>query len=323
MREKAKRPEVSEVDLERHRQALLGHCYRMLGSVTEAEDAVQDTMLRAWRSLDRFEGRSSLRTWLFSIATRVCLDTLEKRERRALPQNLGPVADPDAPLIELPASRWVEPFPDALALPPEATPEERAQIRESIRLAFVAALQHLTPKQRAVLLLAEVVGGTSAEIAEILATSVAAVNSSLQRARATLASRDIKREGRPLSSTQKELLERFVHAFERYDMDELGTLLRDDVTMSMPPYTLWLRGREAVRTWMLGRGAACKDSRLVPTEASGSPAFGQYKADPDGGPRKPWALVVLDLEGEGIEGMTFFLDTERHFPPFGLPSELP
>ncbi|HWV39148.1 MAG TPA: sigma-70 family RNA polymerase sigma factor [Vulgatibacter sp.] len=312
-----------DIDLEPHRPALTGHCYRMLGSPAEAEDAVQETMIRAWRNLDRFEGRSSLRTWLFRIATRVCLDMLEARERRAMPMDLGPAGDTEMTLVELPASRWIEPIPDARALPADATPEERAVLKENIRLAFVAALQHLTPRQRAVLLWTEVVGGTAAEIAEILATSVASVNSALQRARATLATKDVSRGKGPLSEAQIALVDEYVRAFERYDMDALTALLREDATMCMPPYTLWLRGPQAIRDWMLGRGAACRDSRLVPTRACGAPAFGQYKPDPAGGPRKPWALITLEFDGDAISGLTYFLDTQALFPLFGLPPELP
>jgi len=311
-----------DVDLEPHRAALTGHCYRMLGSPAEAEDAVQETMVRAWKNLDRFEGRSSVRTWLFRIGTRVCLDMLEARERRAMPMDMGPEGNVEMPLIELPASRWIEPIPDMRALPADATPEERAVLKENIRLAFVAALQHLTPRQRAVLLWTEVIGGTAAEIAEILATSVASVNSALQRARATLATKDVTQGKGPLSDTQVALVEKYVRAFESYDMNALTSLLRDDASMCMPPFTLWLRGPQAIRDWMLGRGAACRGSRLVPTQACGAPAFGQYKPDPDGGPHKPWALVTLDFDGDAISGLTFFLDTQALFPLFGLPAEL-
>ncbi len=314
--------EGDSIDLEAHRAALTGHCYRMLGSVSEADDAVQETMVRAWRNLDRFEGRSSVRTWLFRIATRVCLDLLGERERRAQPMDLGPVGTTEAPLIELPSSRWIEPIPDGRALPADASPEELTELKENIRLAFIAALQHLTPRQRAVLLWTEVIGGTAAEIAEILATSVASVNSALQRARATLSTKDVSRAKGPLTEAQVELVNRYVRAFESYDMKALTSLLRDDATMCMPPYTLWLRGHQPIREWMLGRGAACEGSRLVPTAASGAPAFGQYKPDPAGGPHKPWALVVLDLDHDSIAGMTYFLDTATLFPLFGLPSEL-
>jgi len=308
--------------LEKHRAALTGHCYRMLGSPAEAEDAVQETLVRAWRSLDRFEQRASLRTWLYRIATRVCLDALSDRSRRERPVDLGPAGTVDDPLTALPRSHWLEPVPDASALPADADPSELAVLRQSIRLAFVAALQHLPPRQRAALILADVLGWSAAEVAESLDTTVAAVNSALQRARATLASRDMG-EPRPLSDADAALLDRYVDAFQRYDMDALTALLREDATMAMPPYALWLRGHEAIRAWLVGRGAACRGSRLVPTAACGSPAYGQYKppAEP-GQPFRPWALVVPELAGARIGGLTFFLDTEALFPRFGLPAQL-
>ena len=310
--------------LERHRAALTGHCYRMLGSASEADDAVQETLVRAWRSGDRFEGRSSLRTWLYRIATRVCLDALSERSRRARPMDLGPPGTIDAPLTALPRSHWIDPVPDASAVPAEGDPAEQAALRQSIRLAFVAAVQSLPPRQRAALLLAEVLGWSAAEIADAVDASVAAVNSALQRARSTLSGLDL---GEPLpapSDEERVLVERYVDAFERYDMDALTALLREDATMSMPPYALWLRGHGAIRAWLLGRGAACRGSRLVPTAACGSPAFAQYKppAAPGLG-RRAWALVVLELAASRITGMTFFLDTETIFPRFGLPLELP
>ncbi len=308
--------------LEEHRAALTGHCYRMLGSAAEADDAVQETMVRAWRSLERFEERSSLRTWLYRIATHVCLDALADRSRRARPMELGPVGSIDDTLTALPGSRWIEPIPDALALPADADPAELVVLRESIRLAFVAALQHLPPKQRAALLLAEVLGWTAAEIADSLDTSVPAVNSALQRARTTLAASDLSAARAPLSDTQSTLLTRYVNAFERYDVDALTELLHQDATMSMPPYALWLRGHDSIRSWLLGRGAGCRGSRLVPTAACGSPAFGQYRPRGQGGGHAPWALIVLELSGDGIAAMNYFLDTEALFPRFGLPREL-
>jgi RNA polymerase sigma-70 factor (ECF subfamily) len=296
----------------------------MLGSAAEADDAVQETIVRAWRSVDRFEERSSLRTWLYRIATRVCLDALSDRSRRARPMDLGPAGSVDGPLTALPRSHWIEPVPDASVLPADDDPSERAVLRQSIRLAFVAAVQSLPPRQRAVLLLAEVLGWSAAEIAEALDTSVAAVNSALQRARATLSSREIGERGAAPSDAEKALIDRYVDAFERYDMDALAALLHEDATMSMPPYALWLRGHDAIRAWMLGRGSACRGSRLVPTAACGSPAFGQYKPAPAPGlPRPPWALVVLELSAGRIGGLTFFLDTEVLFPRFGLPAQLP
>lgn len=308
-------------DLEGHRAALTGHCYRMLGSVAEADDAVQETMVRAWRALERFEGRSSLRTWLYRIATRVCLDALERRSKRGRPIEMGPVGTIDDALTTLPGECWVEPIADARALPTDADPHERATLRESIRLAFVAALQHLPPRQRAVLILTDVLGWPAADIAGSLETSVAAVNSALQRARATLATRDLRLAKAPLSDDQSSLLERYVDAFERYDVEALTALLHREATLSMPPYSLWLRGPEAIAGWFLGRGAGCRGSRLVATAASGCPAFGQYRPDPEGG-HKAWALIVLELEGDRIAAFNSFLDTAALFPRFDLPLRL-
>ncbi|KFA93586.1 sigma-70 family RNA polymerase sigma factor [Archangium violaceum] len=314
---------ATAANLEEHRTALTGHCYRMLGSAAEADDAVQETMVRAWRNLDRFEERSSMRTWLYRIATRVCLDVLGDRSRRVRPMELGPVGTPDDTLTQLPGSEWLEPIPDALALPSDADPSERVVLRQSIRLAFVAALQHLPPRQRAVLLLTEVLGWSAAEVAESLETSAASVNSALQRARATLATRDLSQARAPLSDAQSTLLDRYVEAFERYDVTALTGLLHQDATLSMPPFCLWLQGHEPISQWLLGRGSGCRGSRLVPTSACGSPAFGQYRppAEP-GGPHKPWALIVLELSGDRIAAMNSFLDTATLFPRFGLPPEL-
>jgi RNA polymerase sigma-70 factor (ECF subfamily) len=310
---------VSATNLEEHHAALTGHCYRMLGSVTEAEDAVQDTMLRAWRSRGRFEGRSSLRTWLLRIATNVCLDALAQRRRRARPAELAPAGSVDDALEERPHEHWLEPVPDELALPADADPAERMILRESIRLAFVSALQTLPPRQRAALLLTQVLGWSAAGAAVTLDTSVPAVNSALQRARATLAEHREPPSQSELSPEQGRLLEAYVAAFERYDVDSLTALLHEDATFSMPPYALWLRGPEAVRAWLLGRGCGCRGSRLVPVAANASPAFAQYRDDG----RTPWALAVLELEGDRIVGWTSFLDTARLFPRFGLPPTLP
>ncbi|XXV33126.1 sigma-70 family RNA polymerase sigma factor [Sorangium sp. So ce302] len=308
--------------LEEHRAALTGHCYRMLGSVVDADDAVQETMVRAWRSLDKFDGRSSLRTWLYRIATNVCLDARADRARRARPLEEGPVGTVDDELQTRPRTHWLEPVPDAHALPADIDAAERVVLRQSIRLAFVAALQHLPPKQRAALLLTEVLGWSAAEVADSLSTSVAAINSALQRARATLASRDLGDVRATLPEPESALVDRYVTAFEQYDVDRLAALLHEDATLSMPPYTLWLRGPGAIRAWLLGRGAGCRGSRLVPTAACGSPAFGQYRPAPEGGHRA-WALIVLELAGDRIANMTSFLDTETLFPRFGLPLELP
>jgi RNA polymerase sigma-70 factor (ECF subfamily) len=309
--------------LEVHRPALTGHCYRMLGSVVDADDAAQETMIRAWKSLDRFDGRSALRTWLYRIATNVCLDELSDRKKRERPMEEGSPSSGAPPLdalVQRPREHWIEPIADAYAIPGDADPSQRAILRQSIRLAFVAALQNLAPKQRAVLLLIEVLGWSAVEVAECLETSVAGVNSALQRARATLARR---RDSAPaaLSVSQRRMLQRYVDAFERYDIDQLAMLLREDATLSMPPYALWIQGPEAIRTWMLGLGCGCRGSRLIPIAACGWPVFAQYRPSPDGGHR-PWALIVLELAGDQIAGVNSFLDTETLFPRFGLPREL-
>jgi len=310
-------------DFEAHRSALTGHCYRMLGSVFDADDAVQETMIRAWRSLDQFDGRASLKTWLYRIATNVCLDELKDRGRRARPIEEGSPSSGSPPmeaLTQRPSAYWIEPILDARVLPEEADPSERAMLRQSIRLAFVAALQKLTPKQRAVLLLMEVLGCSAAEVAEFLETSVASVNSALQRARATIAQRN-QQEPADLSDAQQGMLKRYVAAFETYDVEGLTALMRQDVVLCMPPYSLWLQGREDIRTWMLGLGCGCRGSRLVPTSACGWPAFAQYRPNPEGG-HKGWALIVLELAGDQIVGMNSFLDTEALFPRFDLPLAL-
>jgi RNA polymerase sigma-70 factor (ECF subfamily) len=317
----ARAPGELETQFERYRRELTTHCYRMLASPFEAEDAVQETFIRAWRAYDRFEGRSAVRTWLYRIATNVCFDMLNGRERRARPMDLGPSREPvEANLHTLPEVTWIEPAPDAV-VGPEGDPADVAVARETIRLAFVAALQHLPPRQRAALILCEVLRWQASEVAELLETSVASVNSALQRARATLDVRDIGAGAQPtVDEAQRELLARYVDAFERYDMDALTALIHEDATQSMPPYDLWLRGRDDIFTWWLGPGAACRGSRVIPTvAANGSPAFGQYKPSATGSGFDPWALQVLELEGGKIVELTFFLDTERVFPLFGLP----
>ena len=312
-----------ERELEQHRSELTAYAYRMLGTAFEAEDAVQETFLRAWRSYERFQGRSSLRSWLYTIATNVCLDMLTGKERRARPMELGPARPADTPLPDpLEEARWILPVPDGRILPTEGDPAELAEARESIRLAFIAALQHLPPKQRAVLILREVLRWKASEVAELLETSVASVNSALQRARATLEAADLSSETcRPMDEEQRALLERYVDAFERYDMASLTALLRDNATWSMPPYDLWLQTHEDIVRWCLGPGIGCRGSRLVPVQANGSPAFGQYKPGPDGG-LEPWSLQVLEISNGEIAGISFFLDTERLFPLFGLPPRL-
>lgn len=310
-------PDISELEL--HRTALTGHCYRILGSILDAEDAVQETMVRAWKSLDRFEGRSSLRTWLYRIATNVCLDLLSQRSRRMRPIEDGPVGTVDSALEERPRTHWLEPVPDALAIPADTNPLELTMMRQSIRLAFVAALQHLPPRQRVALLLADVLGWSAAEIAECLETSTAAVNSALQRARATLAARQVQYD-EPLSEEASALLDRYLDAFHRYDVDELVALMREDVTLSMPPFALWLKGPDTIREWLLGRGSECRGSLLVPVSANGSPAFAQYRRAPDGGYRA-FALIILELRDGAIAAWNAFLDAGTLFPRLGLPLE--
>jgi RNA polymerase sigma-70 factor (ECF subfamily) len=300
-------------ELEQYRRELTGYCYRMLGSAFEAEDDVQETMLRAWRSLDRFEGRSALKSWLYRIATNVCLDALGGRERRARPMDLGPAQEPlFENLAELPEVTWITPLP---------TPDELAEQRETLRLAFVAALQHLPPRQRAALILCEVLRWQASEAAELLETSVASVNSALQRARATLGEADTTAPAE-LDDEARALLDRYVAAFEDYDIDRLTELLHEDAVQSMPPYSLWLQGRDDIFTWWFGPGIGCKGSKLVPVGlANGMPAWGQYKPSPEGG-REPWALIVPAVSDGRIVELTFFLDTARLFPLFGLPDHL-
>ena len=316
---------TSAAILEQYRPALTGHCYRMLGSVLDAEDAVQESMLRAWKGLDRFKQESSLKTWLYRIATNVCLDTLSSSERKRLrpidTTDTPAVVDDDLVLRTRPREEWVEPIPDAAALPaPEtSSPEERAILRESIRLAFVAALQHLPPRQRAVLLATQVLNWSAAETAESLGMTVASVNSALQRARATLDAHSLPAAPAELSEEQSRLVARYVEAFERYDVTALGKLLHEDATLSMPPYDMWLRGRESISRWMLTFGIGCKGSKLVPVRACGGmPAFAQYRQ----GGAQPWAIIVLDLRDDRIAGVTTYLDVENLFPRFGVPMEL-
>ena len=319
-------PESNELDLrlERHRAELTAYAYRMLGSAFEAEDAVQETMLRAWRSFDRFEGRAALRSWLYRIATNVCLDMLSGTQRRARPMDLGPANTADAALgAALPEATWILPVPDGRVLPADGNPADLAVERETIRLAFVAALQHLPPRQRAVLILREVLRWKAEEVAELLETTVASVNSALQRARSTLAAADVAagETTEPMDEEQRALLARYVEAFERYDMDSLTSLLREDASWSMPPYELWLQTHADIRAWCLGPGIGCRGSRLVPTTANGSPAFAQYRPSPEGG-YDAWSLHVLEISAGRITGICFFLDTPSLFPLFGLPLRL-
>jgi RNA polymerase sigma-70 factor (ECF subfamily) len=312
-----------EAQLEERRRELTAYCYRMLGSPFEAEDAVQETLVRAWRAYDRFEGRAALRSWLYKIATNVCLDMIGSRERRARPMDLGPAQEPVLANLHIrPDESFVEPIPDALVAQ-GADPAEIAATRDSVRLALVAALQHLPARQRAALILCEVLRWKAAEVAELLDTTVASVNSALQRARATLDEHDLTDKPLDLDAIDRGMLDRYVAAFEAYDVDALTSLIREDATQSMPPFDMWLAGRDDVLTWWFGPGIGCKGSRVIPVgSANGAPAFGQYKPSETGSGYEPWALQLLQVTGSGIADFTFFLDTERLFPLFGLPPRL-
>jgi RNA polymerase sigma-70 factor, ECF subfamily len=314
---------VLELELDERRGELTGYCYRMLGSSFDAEDAVQETMVRAWRAHDRFEGRSALRSWLYRIATNVCLDMLAGRKRRARPVDL--TSDPWQPVesslaARQPEATWLEPALDAKVLPTAGDPADVAVARDSVRLAFVAALQYLPPRQRAVLILRDVLRWRADEVAELLETSVASVNSALQRARASLAARGVSDSpsADPLDDEHRGLLSRYVDAFERYDMEALVTLLHEDATQSMPPYEMWLQGRDDVVQWMLGPGHGCRGSRVIPLQLNGSPGFAQYRPSGPGGRHEPWGLHVLAVSDGCVTGITTFLDT-RLFALFGLP----
>jgi RNA polymerase sigma-70 factor (ECF subfamily) len=327
MTEVAAAPHEAEPQLERqleqHRRELTGYCYRMLGSSFEAHDAVQETMVRAWRGIDRFEGRSALRSWLYRIATNVCLDMQQGPQRRALPMDFGPSSSADGVLAPVIAdSAFVQPVPDDRVLPLDGDPGELAAARETIRLAFVAALQHLPPRQRAVLILREVLKWQASEVAELLDTTVVSVNSALQRARATLDSVDVDSTvSDPMDAEQEALLSRYVAAFEGYDITSLVSLLHEDATFSMPPYPMWLQGPVEVEKWLWGKGIGCKDGRMLPAaSANGCPAFGSYRlAGP--GVHEPWALHVLEISRGGIAHWHNFLYPEM-FPVFGLPTRL-
>ena len=314
---------VTDLELEPFRIELTGYCYRMLGSAFEAEDAVQDTLVRAWQRQDRFDDqRAALRTWLYAIATNICIDMLRSTQRRARAMDLGPAsaAGPDigAPL---PESVWVQPVPDHRVLPADGDPAELAAQRDTVRLAFVAALQHLPPRQRSVLILRDVLCWSAAEVASLLDTSVASVTSALQRARATLGTVHSVpvQPFQPLNEAQRQLLGRYCDAFERYDVATLVSLLHEDATMSMPPFSWWLSGRAEIHRALLAAGRPCEGTRLVPTFANGSPAFAQYRPTGPDGEDEPFALVILELSGELITGISTYLDAKRLFPLFGLP----
>ena len=320
--------ELGLADLEPYRRELTGYCYRMLGSGFEAEDAVQETMIKALRGAGTFEGRSSVRSWLYRIATNVCIDMTRQVQRRARPMDIGPPSPPNESFLgplrpELP---WVSPISDEKVFDPAGDPAEVAAQRESIRLAFVTALQNLPARQRAALVLCEVLSWPAVEAADLLDTSVAAVNSALQRARATLSQLPDGGRPRPLDAEAAELLQRYVDAFERYDMDALVKLLHDDACQTMPPFEMWIQGAESITTWMVQPGpSACRGSRLIPLgEVNGCPAFAQYKPDPAGG-MQPWGIQLLEIVDGKIAELAIFLsplEPERLFPSFGLPLHL-
>jgi RNA polymerase sigma-70 factor (ECF subfamily) len=313
-------PTAVERGFEQHRTELTAYCYRMLGSAFEADDAVQETLVRAWRAFDRFEGRSSVRSWLYRIASNVCFDMLKGRRRRALPMDLMEVGHADGPVAPPTSeSMWVGPVPDARVLESGGSPAEEVEARESVRLAFVAALQLLPPRQRAVLILREVLKWKASEVAELLDTTVVSVNSALQRARATLAERNLTtlEANDVVDEGQRALLERYVAAFEAFDIESLVQLLRDDATMSMPPFPLWLQGADELGAWLRGPGSECRGSRLAPVEANGAPAFAQWRRDADGN-YYAWCIHVLRISRGRIAGIDFFVD-EKLFPLFGQP----
>jgi len=311
---------LERAEYQRLTRELAGYCYRMLGSPLDAEDAVQDTMLRAWREFGRFEGRSSLTTWLHRIATNVCIDMLRKRGRRTMPMELQPPTRAEGAQIPPPLTErtWVLPIPDAMLADGTADPAEQVVSRETVRLAFVAALQRLTPRQRAVLILRDVLQLSAAETAEVLGTTVASVNSALQRARATVPS--IDEDDQAAGGADTALLEKYVAAFEAYDVPRLTALLRSDAVNSMPPLSLWLLGQDEIRVWMLGPGSECRGSRLLPTAANGCAAFAQYRPDGRGG-YQPWAIQVLETEGGLITGLHCYVFPEL-FTYFGFPGAL-
>ncbi len=306
------------------RRELTAHCYRMLGSIHDAEDLVQETYLRAWRSYDKFEGRSSLRSWLYRIATNVCLTALESRGRRPMPTGLGTdSADPSLPVVEQAEVPWLEPAPDVMVGASNADPAAIVTSRESIRLALIAALQHLPPRQRAVLILRDVLKWRAAEVAELLDVSTAAVNSMLQRARAQLDEISPSEEEvtEPTTQDQRDLLNRYVEAFERYDVNAIVTLFTKDAVWEMPPFPTWYQGADSIGRLISTQcpAQAPRDLRLLPIEANGQPAFAMYFRE--NGVYRAFSINVLTLGPSGIEHGSMFFDLTL-FPLFGLPDTL-
>jgi RNA polymerase sigma-70 factor (ECF subfamily) len=314
-------PELAEA-LDLHRRELTGYCYRMLGSGSEAEDAVQETMVRAWKAYDRFEGRSSLRSWLYRIASNVCIDMHRSPQRRARPMEMGPSSVAADVVLgpQSPENLFVQPIADGRVIDVSGDPAAVAEARETIRLAFVAALQHLPPRQRSTLILCEVLKWSAADVAELLDTSVASVNSALQRARATLASVRGEQLDARVDPAHEELLAKYVDAFERYDISSLVTLLRDDVILSMPPWEVWLVGPDELAAWFLGQGIVCEHGRLLPIEVNGTAGFGNYHFVRPG-LWEPWAIQVIEVAGGKIVGHHNFLYPDL-FAEFGLPPRI-
>lgn len=314
---------TTDLDFEQYRSELTGYCYRMLGSIFEAEDAVQETMVRAWRGFDNFEGRAAVRSWLYRIASNVCFDALKGRQRRALPMDMmGPCPGNGIPDPPLPEQVWVGPVPDARIALDAGDPAEQAVARESVRLAFVAALQHLPPRQRAVLILREVLKWRANEVAELLDTTVVSVNSTLQRARATLSEKNLTIAEAPadVDADHHELLARYVDAFERFDVESLVKLLHEDAQFSMPPFAWWMRGAHEYELFLRGAGSGCAGSKLAATRANGLPAFAHWKPSPDGG-YDAWGIQTLWMSDGVITGIDFYIDADL-FPLFGFPVHL-
>ena len=315
--------------VDEHRRELHAHCYRMLGSLHDAEDALQETLLRAWRGMPDFGGRSSLRTWLYTIATNVCMDVLGRRSRRVLPVDYGPPSAPTKaagePLIE---SVWVEPYPDeALGLPDgPASPDARYEQREAVELAFVAALQHLPATQRAVLILREVLGFSAREVAESLDTTVASVNSALQRARRAVKERLPERSQQATlrslgDERMRALIEAYLDAWKRADVDALRALLAEDAVFSMPPWPIWWQGGETIARFSTTAAQVCPRTRKITTTANGQPAVASYGLDPQSGRYTASAIDVFTFEGDAIKEITAFVNPEM-FERFGLPAVL-
>jgi RNA polymerase sigma-70 factor (ECF subfamily) len=307
---------------EAHRRPLTGYCYRMLGSIHEAEDAVQESMVRAWRSVDRLDGPDSVKPWLYRIATNVCLTMLGGRRRRALPMDLVEASSGDTKTgVPLAESTWVQPVPDARVMAPGDDPAERTVARESIRLAFVAALQYLPARQRAVLILRDVLRWRAAEVAELLDTTVVSVNSALRRARVAIAERASAPAPAVADADQEVLLERYIDAFERFDVERLVALLHEDVVLAMPPHDMWLQGHDAIRRFFAA-DPGCRMHRFAVTTANAAPAVGAYRPTGPDGEYEAFALQVLEMSAGRITAIHAFLDPTL-FPLFDLPASLP